>query len=375
MTVIETPKLFTPVKVGNNELKHRIVLAPLTRRRADEKTAVPAPYAKDYYAQRASAGGLLISEGTFIAHEAGGMSRVPGIYSEEQLKSWKIITNAVHSKGGTIFCQIWALGRVANPKIVPNVYSAGSIPFDVKGNGSMEPPANFTVMTEADMDRFVGHYRQAALNAIEAGFDGVEIHGANGYLIDQFLQVNSNNRMDSYGSSFENRFRFPLRVLNAVCDAIGPERVGIRMSPFSRFQGMRETEPLTLFISWAEAIIKAQPFLAFIHAVQPRIEGGNDSLDSHPKENETLAPIREVVNNSGVRFIVAGGFSPGSAVKHANHTDDLVAFGRHFIPNPDLPARIQNGWPLEKYNRALFYTPDEKGYTDYSAYNPDEPKL
>ncbi|RBR17597.1 uncharacterized protein FIESC28_06421 [Fusarium coffeatum] len=370
-----TTKLFTPAKVGNVELKHRVVLAPLTRRRADEATAVPPDYAAEYYAQRSSDGGLLVSEGTFIAHEAGGMSRVPGIYSPEQIASWKAITDAVHAKGGYIFCQLWALGRVANPKIVPNVWSAGSKPFNVKGTGSSEPPPKFTTMTEADIDRFVGHYRQAALNAIEAGFDGVELHGANGYLIDQFLQTNSNDRTDSYGGSLENRFRFPLRVLNAVCDAIGPERVGIRMSPFSRFQGMREADPLSVFVPWAKAIVKAQPSLAFIHAVEPRIEGGSDSPDNVPKANDTLEPIREVVNSTGVKFIVAGGFTPETAIKHASQTDDLVGFGRYFIPNPDLPARIQNGWPLTKYDRSLFYTPDTKGYTDYPPYSPTASRL
>ncbi|KAF5240269.1 hypothetical protein FAUST_4433 [Fusarium austroamericanum] len=347
MTVEETAKLFTPAKVGNVELKHRVVLAPLTRLRADKTTAVPADFAAEYYAQRSSDGGLLVSEGTFIAEEAGGMSRVPGLYSQEQIAAWKAITDAVHAKGGYIFCQLWALGRVANPNVVPNIWSAGSKPFEAKGAASLP---KLTTMTEADIDRFVGHYRQAALNAIEAGFDGVELHGANGYLIDQFLQTNSNDRTDSYGGSLENRFRFPLRVLNAVCDAIGPERVGIRMSPFSRFQGMREADPLSVFVPWAKAIVKAQPSLAFIHAVEPRIEGGSDSPDSHLKTDDTLSPVRDVVSSSNVKFIVAGGFTPETAVKHANQTDDLVGFGRYFIPpaNPDLPARIKNGWPLTK---------------------------
>ncbi|KAM0563574.1 hypothetical protein ACHAPJ_001298 [Fusarium lateritium] len=364
MTVEETTKLFSPTTVGNLELKHRVVLAPLTRRRADEATAVPPDYSVQYYAQRSSPGGLLISEGTFIAHEAGGMSRVPGIYSQEQITAWKAITDAVHAKGGYIFCQLWALGRVANPKIVPAVWSAGSKPFNVKGAALSEPPAKFTTLTEPDIDRFVGHYRQAAINAVEAGFDGVELHGANGYLIDQFLQSNSNDRTDLYGGSLENRFRFPLRVLNAVSDAIGPERVGIRMSPFSRFQGMREADPLAVFVPWAEAIVKAQPSLAFIHAVEPRAEGASDTPEHLRKTDDTLAPIREVVKGAGIKFIAAGGFTPESAVKHASETDDLVAFGRHFIPNPDLPARIQNGWPLTKYDRSLFYTPDTKGYTE-----------
>ncbi|KAF4979353.1 hypothetical protein FZEAL_4429 [Fusarium zealandicum] len=375
MTVPKTTKLFTPIKVGTIDLQHRVVLAPLTRRRADRDTAVPAGFATEYYSQRSSPGGLLISEGTFIAEEAGGMSHVPGLYSKQQIEAWKQITDAVHAKGAYIFCQLWALGRVANPKIVSYVWSAGSKPFVAADAASSDPPAKFTTLAESDVDRFVGHYRQAALNAIEAGFDGVELHGANGYLIDQFLQTNSNDRTDSYGGSPENRFRFPLRVLNAVSDAIGPERVGIRMSPFSRFQGMREDDPLALFVPWAEAIAKAQPSLAFVHAVGPRAEGSQDMPRHLQKAGDSLAPIREVLSGAGIKLITAGGFLPETAVKHADETDDLVAFGRYFIPNPDLPARIENGWPLTNYDRALFYTQSEVGYTDYAAYNPSEPRL
>ncbi|KAJ4189917.1 hypothetical protein NW755_005912 [Fusarium falciforme] len=364
MTVSKATKLFTPIKVGAVNLQHRVVLAPLTRRRADAATAVPADWAAEYYAQRSSPGGLLVSEGTFIAEEAGGLPNVPGIYSKEQIAAWKDITDAVHAKGGIIFCQIWALGRAAKPNVVSTVWSAGSKPLVPEGAESSDPPPNFKVLSESDIDRFVGHYRQAALNAIEAGFDGVEIHGANGYLVDQFLQSNSNDRTDSYGGSLENRLRFPLRVLNAVSDAIGPERVGIRMSPFSRFQGMREADPLALFVPWVKAIVKAQPSLAFVHAVEPRANGSQDTPEHLQSAEDTLAPIREVLNSAGVKLIVAGGFLPETAIKHASETDDLVAFGRYFIPNPDLPARIENGWPLAKYDRSLFYTQNEVGYTE-----------
>ncbi|RSL92926.1 hypothetical protein CEP52_013547 [Fusarium oligoseptatum] len=375
MTVSKTTKLFAPIKVGAVDLQHRVVLAPLTRRRADAATAVPADWAAEYYAQRSSPGGLLVSEGTFIAEEAGGIPNVPGIYSQEQIEAWKGITDAVHAKGGIIFCQIWALGRVAKPNVVSTIWSAGSKPFVPEGAASSDPPPGFKVLSESDIDRFVGHYRQAALNAVEAGFDGVEIHGANGYLVDQFLQSNSNDRTDSYGGSVENRLRFPLGVLNAVSDAIGPERVGIRMSPFSRFQGMREADPLALFVPWAKAIVKAQPSLAFVHAVEPRADGSQDTPEHLRRAEDTLAPIREVLNNAGVKFIVAGGFLPETALKHASETDDLVAFGRYFIPNPDLPARIENGWPLTKYDRSLFYTQNEVGYTDYPPYNDNESRL
>ncbi|KAF5005711.1 hypothetical protein FDECE_7872 [Fusarium decemcellulare] len=236
-------------------------------------------------------------------------------------------------------------------------------------------------MTESDIDRFVYHYRQAAINAVEAGFDGIELHGANGYvsievlLLDQFLQSNSNDRVDQYGGSVENRLRFPLKVVNAVCDAIGPERVGVRMSPFTRFQGMREAEPLALFIPWAQAIVNAQPSLAYIHAIEPRADGSTDTPEHLRKVEDTLAPIRQIAASAGVGFIVAGGYTPEKALDHTSKTDDLVAFGRHFIPNPDLPERIKNGWPLTKYDRSVFYEENEVGYTDYATYDPDAIEL
>ncbi|KAH6996374.1 hypothetical protein BKA56DRAFT_154692 [Ilyonectria sp. MPI-CAGE-AT-0026] len=373
MSSPQSTKLFTSTKVGALDLQHRVVMAPLTRNRAEAGTAIPADFAADYYAQRASPGGLLISEGTFIAEEAGGYKHVPGIYSPSQIKAWKHITDAVHAKGGYIFCQLWALGRVADSNMVPVVWSAGSKPYVIKGPHPMRSDdsslVKLTVMEPADIDRFVGHYRQAALNAIEAGFDGVEIHGANGYLIDQFLHSSSNDRTDSYGGSIENRIRFPLRVLTAVCEAIGPDRVGIRMSPFSFFQGMREENPLSLFVPWTEAITRAQPSLAFVHAVGPRALGSIDTPKHLENSDDCLDVIREVVGKAGVKLITAGGFLPDTAMQHTIETDDLVAFGRYFISNPDLPARIKNGWPLRKYDRLTFYTQTTEGYTDLSAYN------
>ncbi|SPJ78733.1 probable NADPH2 dehydrogenase chain OYE2 [Fusarium torulosum] len=358
-----TSKLFQPIKVGALNLEHRVVLAPLTRGRADA-SGVPAPYATEYYSQRATPGGLLITEATFVAPEAAGRAFSPGIYSREQITAWKNVTAAVHAKGGLILCQLWALGRIAVPDLVPAVLSPGSKPFFEDGDVVRETPDKFTVMTEADIDQFVEYYRQAALNAIEAGFDGVELHGANGYLIDQFLQSNSNDRNDKYGGSVENRIRFPLRVVNAISDAIGAERVGVRMSPFTRFQGMREADPLSLFVPWAQAIINAQPSIAYIHAIEPRADGSIDTPEHLRKQEDTLSPIRNVATQAGVQFIVAGGFTPEKALEHTRETDDLVAFGRHFIPNPDLPARIKYGWPLTKYDRSVFYEVNEVGYSE-----------
>ncbi|KAK8850748.1 hypothetical protein IAR55_004668 [Kwoniella newhampshirensis] len=372
MTIAPQSKLFTPLAVGALELKHRVVMAPLTRMRAEKGTGVPQDISAEYYTQRASDGGLIVSEATFIHEEARGYEFVPGIYSPEQIAGWKKVTDGVHSKGGKIFCQLWALGRVADPSIAPVIYSAGSIPDDGTDlNGNKLPPPTLHPMTEQDIDRFVQHYASAAKNAIEAGFDGVEIHGANGYLLDQFLQSNSNNRTDSYGGSLENRFRFPLRVLNAVCAAIGAPNVGIRMSPYSRFQGMREPKPMDTFVPWAKTILTNQPRLAYIHATEGRASGAVDTPEELITEVDTLDPIRAVVQDlgKGTRFIVAGGFLPETAKDHAEkYGDDLVAFGRYFISNPDLPRRVQNGWPLKKYQRETFYTQTSEGYLDFPEY-------
>ncbi|KPM39783.1 hypothetical protein AK830_g6787 [Neonectria ditissima] len=375
MTESRSFKLFTPIKLGTLDLQHRVVMAPLTRKRAEAGSGIPADFTAEYYAQRASPGGLLVSEGTFIAEEAGGYQHVPesGIYSPKQIEAWKRITAAVHEKGGLIVCQLWALGRVADSNMVSTVWSAGSKPFVADGPSPMrsDDPSltKLTLMEEKDIDRFVDHFRQAALNSIEAGFDGVEIHGANGYLIDQFLQTSSNDRDDRYGGSVENRLRFPLRVLTAVCEAIGPDRVGIRMSPFSYFQGMREEEPLDLFVPWVEAIARTQPSLAFVHAVGPRAFGSRDTPQHLQQPEDCLDAIRKAVGQVGIKLIIAGGYHPETAIQHTSETDDLVAFGRYFISNPDLPARIRNGWKLRKYDRRTFYTQTAEGYTDLPNYN------
>ncbi|TXT10527.1 hypothetical protein VHUM_02032 [Vanrija humicola] len=363
MTVAR-PALFQPIKAGSLALKHRVVLAPLTRKRADVQTAVPNDLSAEYYAQRATDGGLLISEATFIAAEAGGLSGVPGIYSPQQIAKWKETTDAVHKKGGVIFLQLWAHGRVADPKLVPIVWAVSANKPFTKPGGT--PPA-LTELGTADIDRFVAHYRQAALNAIEAGFDGVEIHGANGYLIDQFLQPVSNDRTDEYGGTLENRLRFPLRVLNAVAEAIGPERVGIRASPFGEAQGMRgDANPLDTFTPWFKAIVRAQPNLAYVHAVAPRVSGVSDVAQSLVDERgDSLDSLRAIVQAAGIAFISAGGSTPARALAEAEKDGDLIAFGRYFISNPDLPARIENGWDLNPYNRKTFYTRGAEGYTKY----------
>ncbi|WVQ86167.1 hypothetical protein IAT38_008335 [Cryptococcus sp. DSM 104549] len=360
---IQTSKLFEPITIGATNLKHRVVLAPLTRNRVSQKTGVISDLAAQYYAQRTTDGGLLISEATVVAEEAKGYDFVPGIYSSEQIAAWKKVTDAVHAKGGVIYSQLWSVGRVGYPTNVPKVFAPSAIPAD-----GCTP--DLTPMTVEDIDRFVGHYRQAALNAVEAGFDGVELHFANGYLLDTFIQSISNQRTDDYGGSLENRFRFPLRVLSAVSSVIGASRVGVRISPFSRFQSMREAEPLATFVPFTKAILEAQPDLAFVHGVDKRIVGNDDLTDDRVLASDSLDEIREVVKKLGksTAFIIAGSFAPESAKEHAEKYDDLIAFGRYFISNPDLPQRIKNGWPLKAYHRPTFYTQTAEGYTDFPEY-------
>jgi NADPH2 dehydrogenase len=224
--------------------------------------------------------------------------------------------------------------RVANPKFVPQVYGPSDGPYAANPK-KPEEAVQVKGMGEAEIDRWVSHYANAARNAVAAGFDGVEIHGANGYIVDQFLQSITNKRTDKYGGSIENRLRFPLRVLNAVCDAIGPERVGIRMSPFGIVQGMRETVPLDTFLPWARAIAAAQPRLAYVHAVTPRTYGTADLPENMVVETDDLEPVRQVFKQAKIPFISAGAYRPAGAVEVADQTGDLIAFGRYFICEPN----------------------------------------
>jgi len=364
----QTPKLFQPIKVGRMNLQHRVVMAPLTRFRADSNH-VHTDLAVEYYRQRASTPGtLLITEATFITPRAGGYTHVPGIYSKEQIAAWKRITEAVHAKGSYIFMQLWALGRAADGSVLRqegnyDVVSASNIPID-QGNHATPRP-----LTLEEIQSYVQDYRQAGSNAIEAGFDGVEIHNANGYLLDQFLQDVSNDRTDQYGGSIENRARFPLQVANALAETIGADRVAVRLSPWSKFQtmGMKDPEPqFTYFIS------QLPRDLAYVHAVESRILGNNEDPTS---EYHSLDALQDAWGQDKV-FMRAGGFKPKTAVsvsEQPRNVNGLIAIGRYFISNPDLPRRIKLGVELEPYNRDLFYNKTEaRGYVDYTDSTPIE---
>lgn len=349
-----------PVNLGDLQLKHRVVLAPLTRNRADDDH-VPLDFMTDYYGQRASIPGtLLISEGSFISERAGGNNNVPGIYTDAQIEKWKEITSAVHQKGSYIFCQLWALGRAAKPDIL----SAGGHRVVSSGNLPMSPDAPVPhPLTEEEIDGFIQDYVTAAKNAIKAGFDGVEIHGANGYLCDQFLQEMANNRTDSWGGSVGNRSRFGVEVAKAIAAAVGSQRVGYRISPWSPFQGMGLEDPKPQFSDITRKLAELK--IAYLHVVESRISGSQTIDDAKEHEVDFLV---DAFNDTGV-IILAGGFT----AERANKAIELhsprriaIAFGRHFLANPDLPFRLFQGLELNPYNRATFYVPKSKvGYIDY----------
>ncbi|KAH8925080.1 FMN-linked oxidoreductase [Atractiella rhizophila] len=366
MSNINSKALFTATQVGKLNLQHRIVMAPLTRYRANEEH-VHGELGALYYGQRSSyPGTLLISEATLIAREAGGEGTVPGIWTKDQISGWKKITDAVHANKSFIYCQLWNLGRQANVQITQkegiDFVSAGDIPI-VKGETKPRP------LTKEEIKQHIGLYKQAAVNAMEAGFDGVEIHAANGYLLDQFLQEVSNNRTDEYGGSIENRARIVKEVLAAVVSVVGVEKTAIRFSPYSSFGGMadssKETAHLISFLkeNYSE--------LSYIHLVTPRVDGNVDkAVGPSAKTNATFIELRRAWAPRAL--ILAGGFNPAVAVKEVEEAEGenlLIAFGRHFVSNPDLPRRVRDNHDLTKYNRDTFYTSGSEGYVDYQTAN------
>ncbi|KAJ7633123.1 NADH:flavin oxidoreductase/NADH oxidase [Roridomyces roridus] len=359
--------LFQPYTFGPIPLKHRVVLCPLTRYKVDAAHVPLLPLMKEYYTQRASTPGtLLIAEATIIAAKAGGFL-MPGIWSQDQIKAWKEVTDSVHARGSFTFLQILAQGRNATLSILkdedPSLDLVGPSNVPISPDDEDKPHP----LTVAEIEEYVGLYVQAAKNAIQAGFDGVEIHGANGFLVDQFLQDVSNDRADDYGGSIENRARFPLAVVKAVAEVVGEERTGIRFSPWSPFAGMGMADPVPTFSHVISEIRRLHPKLAYLHLIEPRINA--DSTAETTAEN--AAQSNEVFFDLwGDRpLIVAGGHTRESAMKLAAERENvLVAFGRHFLANPDLPLRLEKNLPLNPYDRSTFYLAgqnDPKGYTDY----------
>ncbi|KAK1691900.1 hypothetical protein QYE76_008597 [Lolium multiflorum] len=358
---MEPIPLLTPYKMGQLDLAHRIVLAPLTRQRSYGN--VPQPHAALYYSQRSTPGGLLITEATGVSDTAQGYSDTPGIWTPEHVDAWKPIVDAVHAKGAVIFCQIWHVGRVSTFEFQPG----GAAPLSSTDRGigpqtsfdghieHFSPPRRLAV---EEIPGIVDDFRKAARNAIDAGFDGVEIHGANGYLIEQFLKDSSNNRTDEYGGNLENRCRFALEIVDAVVKEVGGDRVGIRLSPFTDFMDCHDSDPHALALHMSTKL--NDHGILYLHMIEPRMA----IVDGRRVVPKRLLPYREAFKGT---FIANGGYDreEGGKVVTEGYTD-LVAFGRLFLANPDLPKRFEVGAELNKYDRMTFYTSDPVvGYTDY----------
>lgn len=351
--------LLSPVQLGRYELPNRIVMAPLTRNRAGANLA-PTPLNATYYAQRASAG-LLIAEATQISPQGMGYFNTPGIYSPEQVAGWRLVTDAVHAKGGRIFLQLWHVGRISHPSLQPQgelpVAPSAVIPAgEALTNEGAQPFVMPRALELAELPGIVADYRRAAENAIAAGFDGVEIHSANGYLLDQFLQDGTNQRSDEYGGSIENRARLLMEVAEAVIRVWGSDRVGIRLSPSGTFNDITDSDPKTLFSYVVDALNGFN--LAYLHLVEPRAYEA-------PKVDLTTHYFRSIYRGT---LMAAGGYDreTGNAAIAAGDAD-LVAYGRLYISNPDLVERFAQDAPLNPYDRSSFYGGSEKGYIDYPS--------
>jgi len=351
--------LFTSVTLGKLQLKNRIVMAPMTRCRASNN--VPNELMAEYYRQRATAG-LIIAEGASPSANGLGYARQPGLFSEAQIQGWHQVTEAVHQAGGHIFVQLMHTGRVSHPAnmqtgtkiLAPSALAApGEMWTDSSGMQPYPLPAE---MTEAEIAQAIEEYAQGAKNALNAGFDGIELHGANGYLIDQFLNTATNQRTDRWGGSVANRIRFAVEIARATAEAIGAEHIGMRISPYGVFNGTTSDADMdALYLALMEELNKIG--LVYIHIVDHSAMGA-------PEVSPTLkAAIRARFNG---RYILSGGYDLASANSDlAADLGDLVAFGRPFISNPDLVEKLKTGSELTPPDFDTFYTPGEKGYTDY----------
>lgn len=355
------PTLFDPVQFGAITADNRILMAPLTRARAD-RDGVPQAFVKDYYAQRAGAG-LIISEATGISRQGLGWPNAPGIWSEAQIAAWKTVTAAVHDAGSRIVCQLWHMGRLVHPSVSglePVSSSAIAAPHYAHTYEGKKDYVVPHVLTADEIAGIVADYAAAARNAISAGFDGIQLHAANGYLIDQFLRDNTNRRTDAYGGSPENRTRFLNEVLDAVIAEIGADRTAIRFSPNGETQGVDDSDPATLFDIVARQLAGRR--LAFVELREQR-PGGTFGKSDVPPVSPSFRRLYDgplVLNNDITPEMAAEMVESGKA--------DAVAFGRPFIANPDLPLRIKDGHPLATEDYKLWYTNGTEGYLDYPTW-------
>jgi N-ethylmaleimide reductase len=356
-------KLFTPTQVGPYRLSHRVAMAPLTRMRSDPGD-IPSELMVEYYKQRSTKGSLIISEASPVSIRGNGYAGAPGIYSDTQIAGWQRVTAAVHAKGGRIFQQLWHVGRQSHVDLQPNgdapvapsAIAAEGYAYSKRGEVPFSMPRALALR---EIPAIIEEFRSGAERALRAGFDGVEIHGANGYLPDQFLQDGTNKRTDEYGGPIESRARFMLEVTQAAISVWGADRVGVRIAPSGTYGSMSDSDPQATFGYVTTELDRLG--IAYLHVVEPRIKGTEET--SHGRAPIAAQHLRPKFSRT---LIAAGGFTPASAEAIVSLGDaDLVAFGRHFISNPDLPERIRQGLPLTRYDRSTFYGGDARGYTDY----------
>jgi N-ethylmaleimide reductase len=366
------PALFSPLQIGPYRLHHRVVMAPLTRMRAERSSFAPRELNAEYYRQRATPGGLIIAEASPVMATGRGNAGTPGIYSEQQIKGWRDVVDAVHAKGGLIFLQLWHVGRVSHSSFQPGgalpvAPSAVPIPdlMTMTAQGKPAPYETPRALETGEIAGVIDSFRKGAANALNAGFDGVEIHGANGYLIEQFLQSQTNLRTDQYGGSIANRARLLLEITQAAIEVWGANRVGVRLSPYGVANGSGEADPMPLY---SHVITSLDALgLAYLHFIEPRSSGAGRAEVNHQNVPSAMALFRPIWR--GV-LISAGGFTGESAeAAVAGGQAEAIAFGRIFISNPDLPRRLSHGFPLTPYNRATFYGGEEVGYTDYPVHD------
>jgi N-ethylmaleimide reductase len=371
-----TRNLFTPVRLGPYELRNRLAMAPMTRSRAGEGN-VPTPLMAEYYAQRAGAG-LIVTEGAQVSPQGVGYPDTPGIHTDAQVEGWRRVTEAVHARGARIFLQLWHVGRVSHPSMQPG----GALPvapsaIGIEGQmiytaGGMKPFVTPRALATDEVAEVVEQFAEGARRAYVAGFDGVELHGANGYLIDQFLRDGTNHRGDRYGGSVENRVRFLVEVAEAVAGVWGGERLGVRLSPLAAVNGIGDTDPLATFGYAAYALNRLN--LAYLHVTEPidaerRSGGASFDVPGEGDAHDRISPALKAIFCGA--FIANGGYDgeTGDAAV-AEGRAELVAFGQPFLANPDLPLRLRLGAPLNAPDRATFYGGDERGYTDYPVLEP-----
>ncbi len=355
--------LFSPLKMGALTVPNRIFMAPLTRCRADD-AHVPRDLMAAYYAQRASAG-LLIAEATMAMAGNSAFWHEPGIHSPEQIAGWRRVTDAVHQAGGRIFLQVWHGGRACHPLLNDGAQPVAPSPLAITGDEVHTPQGKqpYVVpreLRDEELPGIVAGFRQAAINALAAGFDGVEVHGANGYLLDQFLRDGSNQRSGPYGGDWSGRARLLFEVLEAVCDAVGSQRVGLRLSPLNSFNDMRDSNPVGL-AQWLASEVNRFD-LAYLHLMRGDFFG--------VQQGDVMTPVR-----AAYRGVLIGnmGYRPEEAAEAVRTGKvDAVAFGVAFLANPDLPARIAAGAPLSAPNPATFYTAGPEGYLDYPTWGGEE---